>query len=133
MTVLQCFRTLMDGSLHNAAHLLLHHGIPFNMFSPSPQVSDPNASHGKVAYATHKLTQHLLQHKPDTMDYLRYKEIHNQILSCPYKWATLLEGGIVWQIVIHSLQFSSDLELLVTQGPSEDAFSWGCTMELDCR
>ena len=39
----------------------------------------------------------------------------------------------MWQIAIHSLQFSSDSELLVTQGLSEDAFSWGCAMELDSR
>ena len=47
----------------------------------------------------------------------------NRVLSCPYKWAALLEGSIVWKITIHSLQFPTDSELLVTQGPSEDAFS----------
>ena len=36
----------------------------------------------------------------------------------------------MWQIMIHSLQFPADLELPVTQGPSEDAFSWGHVMEL---
>ena len=96
--VLQFFRTALDGSLHNAAHLLLHNGIPFNTFSPPPHTSDSNASHGKVAYAyvVHTLTQRPFQHKPDTMDYSRYEEICDQLLSCPYKQAALLEGGIVW-------------------------------------
>ena len=50
-----------------------------------------------------------------------------------HQWAALLEGGIVWRIAIHSLQFPTDSELLVTQGPSEDAFSQGRTIELDGR
>ena len=69
VAVLQLFRTSLTGSLHDAACLLLHNGIPFNTFSPSPQMSNSNASHAKVAYAVHKLTQHPLRHKPDTMDY----------------------------------------------------------------
>ena len=84
-------------------------------------------------YAVHKLTHRPLQHKPDTLDYSRYEEIHDRVLSCPYKRAALLEGGIVWQIAIHSLQFPTDSELLVTQGPSEDAFSQGHAIELDGR
>ena len=131
--VLQSFRTSMDSSSCNAACSFLHNGIPFNTFSPSPQTSDPNALHGKVTYAVHKLTHRPLQHKPDTLDYSRYEEIRDRVLSRPYKRAALLEGGIVWRIAIHSLQFPTDSELLVTQGPSEDAFSWGCTMELDGR
>ena len=131
--VLQSFRTPLDGSLRNAARLLLHNGIPFNTFSPSPQTSDSCTSHGKVAYAVHKLTHRPLQHKPDTLDYSRYEEIRDRVLSRPYKRAALLEGGIVWRIAIHSLQFPTDSELLVTQGPSEDAFSRGRAIELDGR
>ena len=39
----------------------------------------------------------------------------------------------MWQITIHSLWLPYDLELLVTQGPSEYAFSQGHTIELDGR
>ena len=135
MALLQSFRTHLDGSICNAAQLLLHNGILFNMFSPSlsPQMSDSSASCGKVTYAVHKLTHHLLLHKPNTLDYSWYEEIHDQALSHPYKWVALLEGSIVWQIVIHSLQLPTDSELLVTQGPSEDGFSQRHTIELDSR
>ena len=133
MAILQSFRPSLDGSLCNAACWFLHNGISFNTFSPSPQTSDPNALHGKVTYSIHKLTQCLLWHMPDTMDYSWYEEICDWLLSCPYKWAALLKGGIVQQITIHSLQFPADLELLITQGPSEDIFSQGHTMELDGR
>lgn len=133
--VLQCFRASLDGSgsLRNAARLLLHNGIRFNTFSPSPQTSGPTASQGKVAYAMHKLTHRPLQHKPDTMDYPRYEEIRDRVLSRPYRRAALLEGGIVWRLAIHSLEYPSDSELLVTQGPSEDAFSRGRVVQLDGR
>ena len=96
--VLQFFRTTLDGSLCNVAHLLLHNGILFNTFSPPPHMSNSNALHGKVGYAyvVRMLTQCPFQHKPDTMDYSQYKEICDQLLSCPDKWAALLEGGIVW-------------------------------------
>ena len=39
----------------------------------------------------------------------------------------------MWQIAICSLQFPADLELLITQGPSEDTFSHRHAMELDDR
>ena len=92
--------------------------------SPSPQMIDSCDLHRKVAYAVHKLMHYPLQHKPDTLDYSQYEKICDQVLSRLYKWAALLEGGIVWQITIHSLQFLTDSELLVTQG---------YTIELDGR
>ena len=48
----------------------------------------------------------------------------------------LTNGPLFLRVVLcgelqYSLLFPTDLELLVTQGPSEDTFSWGHTMELD--
>ena len=126
--VLQCFRASLGGSIWNAAHLLLHNGIPFNTFKYFLQTSSD--SHKRVTYAIHKLTHHPLHHIPDTDDYLQYEEICDWILTRPYKWAALLEGGIVWQLVLHALLYSTNSELFITQGPSEDAFSWGHVLEL---
>ena len=69
------------------------------------------------------------------MDYLQYKEICNWLLSHPYKQATLIKGSIMKTALegIHRLQFPTDLELVVTQDPSEDTFSQGCAMGFDSR
>ena len=39
----------------------------------------------------------------------------------------------MWQLVLHTLQYSMDLELLITQGPLEDAFSLGHVLKLNNR
>ena len=126
--VLQCFRASLGGSIRNAARLLLHNGIPFNTFKYFSQTSSD--SHKRVTYAIHKLTHRPLRHIPDTDDYSRYEEIRDRILTRPYKRAALLEGGIVWRLALHALQYSTDSELFITQGPSEDAFSRGRVLEL---
>ena len=75
--VLQFFRTTLDGSHYNLAHLFLHNVIPFNTFFHSPQMTHSNALHGKAAYAVHIVTQLLFQHKANTTDYSQYEEICN--------------------------------------------------------
>ena len=36
----------------------------------------------------------------------------------------------MWRLTLHALQYSTDSELFITQGPSEDAFSRGRVLEL---
>ena len=86
-----------------------------------------------VTYTVHKLTHHSIKHKPTTDDCTRYEEICNQVLSRPYKRAALLEGGIVWWLVLQALEYSTDSKLFITQGPSEDAISQGHVLRTDAR
>ena len=131
VAILQCFRANLGGSVQNMAHLLLHSGIPFNTFAPSLQM-DSNLPK-KLTYAVHKLTHRPIKHKPTTGDYTRYEEICDQVLSHPYKQAALLEGGIVWQLALQALEYSTNSEFFITQGPSEDAFSRGRSLKSDTR
>ena len=37
----------------------------------------------------------------------------------------------MWRLALHALQYSTDSELFITQGPSEDAFSRGRVLKLN--
>ena len=52
-------------------------------------------------------------------------------MSRPYHRAALLQGGIVWCLALDALEFPTDAEISVTQGPSEDALTRGTTIVLD--
>ena len=52
-------------------------------------------------------------------------------MSRPYHRAALLQGGIIWRLALDTLEFPTDAEINVTQGPSEDALTRGTTIVLD--
>ena len=82
-------------------------------------------------YTPHSLGWHPPRHKPGPREYTVYRELQDRVLSCPYHCVALLQGGIVWHLALDALEFPTDAEISVTQGPSEDALTRGTTIVLD--
>ena len=127
--VLQCFREDLGGSVRNAACFLLSNGIPFNTFSCHVDLS-PRAKNTRT-YTPHSLGWHPTGHRPGPREYTVYEELQDRVLNHPYRHAALLQGGIVWRLALHALEFPTDAEISVTQGPSECALTRGTIIGLD--
>ena len=127
--VLQCFREDLGGSVQNAAHFLLSNGIPFNTFSCHVDLS-PRAKNTRT-YMPHSLGWRPTGHRPGPREYTVYEELRDRVLNRPYRHAALLQGGIVWCLALHALEFPTDAEISVTQGPLEDALTRGTIIGLD--
>ena len=65
------------------------------------------------------------------MEYTVYQELWDRVLSCPYHCAALLQGSIIWCLALETLEFPTDAEINVTQGPLEDALTRVTTIILD--
>ena len=52
-------------------------------------------------------------------------------MSHPYHCAALLQGSIIWHLALDTLEFPTDAEINVTQGPLEDAPTRGTTIVLN--
>ena len=127
--MLQCFREDLRGSVWNAACFLLSNGIPFNTFSRHVDLS-PRAKNTRT-YTPYSLGWHPTGHRPGPREYTVYEELRDRVLNRPYRHAALLQGGIVWHLALHALEFPTDAEISVTQGPSEDALTRGTIIGLD--
>ena len=79
----------------------------------------------------HSLGCHPTGHRPGPREYTVYEELWDRVLNCPYCHAALLQGGIVRHLVLHALEFPTDAEISVTQGPSEVVLTRGTTNVLD--
>ena len=60
-----------------------------------------------------------------------YEEFQDRVLNHPYRRAALLQGSIVWCLALHALEFPTNAEISVTQGPSEDVLTRGTIIGLD--
>lgn len=126
VAVIQCFRENMGSSIRDAARYLLSYGIAFQTFVCRTDISRQSPP---ATYPSHSLGWRPPDYKPSTREYCNYEDLRDNLLRRPYGRAALLQGGIVWRLALHALQFPTDAELLVTQGPSEDALAMG-TAEL---
>ena len=79
----------------------------------------------------HSLGWHPTGHRPGPREYTVYEELWDRVLNCPYRHAALLQGSIVWRLALHALEFPTDAEISVTQGPSEDALTRGTIIGLN--
>ena len=130
--MLQCFREDLGGNIWNAVHFLLLNGIPFHTFACRMDLS-----HGVQDMTTQRIyTPYSLGwcptgHKPAPREYTVYQELRDRVLSHPYHCAALLQGSIIWCLALDTLEFPTDAEINVTQGPLEDALTRGTTIVLN--
>ena len=130
--VLQCFREDLGGNIRNAARFLLSNGIPFHTFARRVDLSrGVQDTTTRRIYTPYSLGWRPTGHKPGPREYTVYQELRDRILSRPYRRAALLQGGIIWRLALDTLEFPTDAEINVTQGPSEDALTRGTTIVLD--
>ena len=127
--MLQCFRVDWGSSLQNAAPFLLTHGISFNTFTCHADLSCRLlGTNTDRVYVPHSLRWHHTDYKPGL---IIYEELWDRLLSCPYHHAALLHSGIVWHLMLHTLELPANAEISITQGPSEDALERGTTLVLN--